>query len=108
MNKWHGKIGFTQTVKSETQPGVWEEEITERSYYGDIIRNYRKNEHQHESPNDNVDLNNQLSVLSDTFMYENFQYMKYVTWMNSKWKIRSVELQYPRVILEIGGVYNGE
>jgi hypothetical protein len=106
MNKWAGVIGFAQTVKSETKPSVWEEEITERRYYGDILRNYRRNETQSDSPNDNINLNNQLSVVSDTFMYDNFQYMKYVTWMNSKWSIKSVELQYPRVIIEIGGVYN--
>ena len=106
MNKWAGKIGFAQTVKSQTRPSVWEEEITERSYRGDVLRNYRRNETQNETPNDNFVLNNQLSVVSDTFMFDNLQYMKYVTWMNSKWSISSIEIQHPRVILEIGGIYN--
>lgn len=106
MNKWAGAIGFTKTVKSENKRSVWDEEITEKPYRGDILRNYRRNEHQQDGRNDDFTLNNQISVLSDTFMLENLQYMKYVTWMNSKWTISSIEIQHPRVILEIGGIYN--
>ena len=105
LNKWAGTIGFTQTVKSETKPSVWVEEVTEKPYRGDILRNYRRNENSG-NRNDDFTLNNQISVLSDTFMLENLQYMKYVTWMNSKWTISSIEIQHPRVILEVGGIYN--
>ena len=32
--------------------------------------------------------------------------MRYVEFMGAKWKISSVEVQYPRLILTVGGVYN--
>jgi hypothetical protein len=33
--------------------------------------------------------------------------MRYVEWMNARWKITSIDVKRPRVILTIGGVYNG-
>ncbi len=105
MAKFYGAIGYITTV--ETKPGVWEEQITERSYYGDVTRNTRRWSDS-SNLNDNLNIANTISIVADPFAYENFHSMKYVEFMGAKWKVSNVEVQYPRLILTVGGVYNGE
>lgn len=104
MAKFYGKIGYAET--KETVPGVYTETITERSYKGDVLRNTRRWESS-ENLNDNLNVNNLISIVADAFAYDNFFSMRYIEWMGSKWKITNVEVQRPRLILTIGGVYNG-
>lgn len=104
MAKFYGVIGYATTV--ETKPGVWEEQITERKYYGDLIRNTRRLESSG-NLNDNVTINNEISIVADPYAYGNFHSMRYVKFMGTAWKITSVDVQYPRLILSVGGVYNG-
>lgn len=104
MAKFYGVIGYATTV--ETKPGVWEEQITERKYYGDLIRNTRRLESSG-NLNDNVTINNEISIVADPYAYENFHSMRYVKFMGTAWKITSADVQYPRLILSVGGVYNG-
>lgn len=104
MGKWFGKIGYAETT--ETKPGVWKEQITEREYVGDLLRNSRRLQSS-SSLNDNVIIANEISILADPFAYENFHAMRYATFMGTKWKISNVEVQYPRLILTLGDVYNG-
>lgn len=103
MARFYGSVGFAET--RETARGVWEEIIIERNYTGDVIRNTRRLQPS-EHLNDNISVNNQISILADPYAYDNFHSIRYVCWMNSKWKVSSVEVQYPRLILEIGGLYN--
>lgn len=103
--KFYGSVGYAETV--ETKPGVWEEQIAERMYYGDFTRNTRKLQSS-ESINDNINVTNEISIVADPFANENFHSMRYIRFMGAKWKISSVEVQYPRLILTIGGVYNGD
>ena len=105
MGKWFGKIGFAETV--ETSPGVWEEEFVERNYYGDVIRNTRRLEST-SYLNDNINIANEISIVADPFANENFHAMRYVEFMGTIWKISNVAVQYPRLILTVGGVYNAE
>ena len=105
MAKFCGNVGYAQTV--ETSPGVWEEQITERKYYGEIVRNMRKLQTS-EQLNDNIDITNEISIVDDPYANQNFHAMRYVEFMNAKWKISSVEVKYPRLILSIGGLYNEE
>lgn len=103
MSKFYGPIGYA--VMSESRPGVWEDKITERNYFGDFIRN--TSQHQTaDKLNDNLNISNEISIVADPFAYENFHSMRYVTFMGAKWKVASVEVQYPRLILTVGGVYN--
>ena len=104
MAKFFGKIGYAETV--ETTPGAWEEKITEREYFGDLIRNTRSLR-SGEQLNDNINISNEISIEADPFAYENFHSMRYVEFMNAKWKISSIDVQYPRLILSVGGLYNG-
>lgn len=103
MAKFFGKIGFTET--KETAPGVWIEEVSEKEYYGDVLSLNRKLE-TGEHLNDDINVNNRISILADPFAFERFSSMRYVSWMGTKWKVTNVEVQYPRLILSIGGVYN--
>ena len=104
MGKYFGAIGYAETL--ETSPGVWEEVIVEHKYYGDVLRNNRKLE-KGDSLNDDVNVNNQISIVADAFAYENFFSIRYIKWMGASWKVEKVEVQRPRLILTLGGVYNG-
>ena len=104
MGKWFGKIGYV--VTEETEPGVWEETVTEREYFGDITRNFRRLENG-TSVNDNITVANEISIVADPYAVQNFHSMRYITFMGTKWKISIVEVVYPRLRLTLGGVYNG-
>lgn len=104
MAKWHGIVGYIKQV--ETAPSVYSNELIERNYYGDIIRNSRGWATPSEGTNDNLTLNNQISIIADSFATNNSGIMKYVEIMGTKWKITNIEIQYPRLILTIGGLYN--
>lgn len=103
MAKFYGIIGYEVTV--ETEPGIYEETIIENEYYGDIIRNTRRLD-QAAQVNDNVNISNQISIVADPFANNNFHAMRYIEFMGAKWKITDIEVQYPRLILSIGGLYN--
>lgn len=105
MAKWYGKIGFAETV--ETSPGVWVEQITERNYYGDITRNTRRLQST-DQLNDNITISNEISIVADPYANQNFHSIRYVEFMGTRWKIDGAEVLYPRLILTLGGVYNGE
>ena len=104
MSKWFGKIGYA--VTNETEPGLWDGAILERDYYGDIT-NDRKKRQASDGINDNISLANVVSILADPFAIENCSHMAYAEIMGTKWKISEVDVQYPRLILTIGGVWNG-
>ena len=103
MAKFYGDIGYATHV--ETAPGVWEDSIVTRKYFGDLVRNMKQNQGG-DTLNDNLMVSNEISILADPFAYENFHFMRYVEFMGTKWKVSSVEVLYPRLRLTIGGVYN--
>ena len=105
MTKFYGPIGYA--VPTETRPGVWKDQIEERNYYGDIKRNSSRWTASPDSTNDDLNVNAQVSIVADPFAYNNFHSMKYIRFMGANWKITNVEPQDPRLILTIGGVYNG-
>lgn len=104
MSKWYGKIGYAENV--EYEPGNWEEEITERPYYGDTYRNTRLLQNS-DGVNDNINIANQISIVADPYANQNFHKMRYVEFMGTRWKVTNIEVQYPRLILTVGGQYNG-
>lgn len=105
MAKFYGAVGYAETV--ETRPSIWEETVIERLYYGDIIRNVRRLENG-ESVNDDISINNSISIVADPYAREHFFAIRYVIWTGVPWKVTNVEVQSPRLILTIGGVYNGQ
>lgn len=105
MAKFYGVIGYA--VTKETAPGVWTEEIAEQSYYGDLTRNMRRLQDSGDL-NDDINVANEISIVADPYANANFHSMRYVAFMGAKWKISKVEVQYPRLILTLGGVYNSK
>lgn len=104
MAKWYGQIGFA--VTEETAPDVWTERMIERSYYGDVLRNTRTSNGSSQI-NEGFNISNQISFVADPYARENLYRMKYVTFMGTKWKVNDIEVQYPRLLLSLGGLWNG-
>lgn len=105
-NKFYGPVGY-EVVPEEPDNGICAPEVVERNYSGDVLKNYFKAK-AGVGVIDNIDVDNRISILSDPFALNHFHEIKYVKWMGAAWKVSSVDVQYPRLILSIGGVYNGE
>lgn len=105
MAKFFGVVGYG--VSSETSPGVWKDTITERSYYGDVVRNARKLS-EPEKVNFDIGVENSLSIVADAYAINHFFAIRYVEWAGTRWIVEKVEVQLPRLILRLGGVYNGQ
>jgi hypothetical protein len=102
--KFFGKIGYGETV--EKAPGVWEDNIVEHSYYGDVVRNIRKLR-EGETLNMDLTVSNSISIVADAYANEHFFAIRYVEWAGTLWTVSDVEVQSPRLLLRLGGVYNG-
>lgn len=105
MAKYSGKVGFVESV--EVSPGRWEYEVTERPYKGDVLKNTRRWESR-DSLLDTLNANNMISIVAkDEYATRHTSAIRYIWWMGSRWNVTNVEVQRPRLILTIGGVYNG-
>lgn len=104
MSKWYGVVGFADNV--EVEPGFYEDTIIEKPYYGDVTSSRWKRQSSGDI-NDNIAISNQISIVADPYAVKHCSKMVYATYMDTKWKITDVEPQYPRLILSIGGVWNG-
>lgn len=104
MARFYGRIGYGQTV--EQASGVWVDEITERNYYGDVVRNAR-NLREGENLNFDLSVQNSISIVADAYANDHFFAIRYVEWAGALWTVTSVEVQSPRLLLRLGEVYNG-
>lgn len=104
MAKFYGAIGYMESV--ETSPGVWKNQIIEREYAGDLVKSLQRFDSS-DKLNDDISITKDISVVADVYAYENLSNIRYVTYAGSKWKVTSVDIQYPRLILSVGGLYNG-
>lgn len=104
MAKFYGTIGFASDVHSDV-PGVYIEDIVERPYFGNLVRNTRRLQ-ETDKVNDDINIANEISIVADPYAMENIYQMRYVTFMGTKWKVTNVEVKYPRLLLSIGGIYN--
>lgn len=109
MAKFNGKIGFVETYEimiDGVPSGRFKTETIEKEYKGDILQDYRRWSESTEKSNENVTINNRFSILIDSFISENLSYLKYIQYFGTKWIISSVDIQYPRMIITTGGIYN--
>ena len=106
MAKFHGLIGFVTVEESETAPGVHSEVVTERPCSGDILRNTRRWENS-QKINEDLNIDNRFSILADEYVITHSYAMRYLKLGEVSWKILSFEIERPRIILTVGGVYNG-
>lgn len=102
--KWSGVVGYA--IENETKSGVWSG-MTERKYYGDVTRNSRRIQSSNKV-NDDVTVSNEISIVADPYAYENFHAIRYVEFMGTFWTVDNAEVEYPRIKMTIGGIWNGE
>ena len=107
MAKFYGAVGYVYNYGSESSPDVIIEKPIERFYKGDLVKNNRRLDASTEL-NDDVKVNNQISIIADPYAFSHIFDMRYVKWMGTAWKVTNVDVQRPRLILTLGGVYNGE
>lgn len=105
MAKYCGLIGFCYEEQDPLDPDVWIKVITEKKCFGDLIRNTRRIQVA-DKVNDDINVNNEISILLDPFTRDHSQDIRYATFMGTKWKVTAIDIQYPRIILSLGGVYN--
>lgn len=105
MARFFGPVGYNHG-SIETSPGVWVDQITEVSYYGDVVRNSRKLE-DGSKLNDDITVNNSISIVADAYANEHFFAIRYVKWAGVLWSVTDVTVESPRLLLRLGGVYNG-
>ena len=104
MAKFYGEVGYA--ISTETAPGVWVDEIVERNYRGDVLLDQRRWESA-DQVNDNINIDNKVSILADPYMYENLDTIRYVSLYGTKWKVKTITIIRPRIDIYLGGVYNG-
>lgn len=104
--KFVGKVGFWG-AESEVSPGVYRSNIVEKNYTGNVYKNSRLFQAGEDRQNDNFVPSNQISIISDLYARNNWSSIRYVVWNGVKWKVTNVDVNFPRLTLTIGGVYNG-
>ena len=107
MDRYYGNVGYAVSGEDPLRPGIYIDTIIVKPYYGDIIKTASRWQGNSQSPNDDTIINNTISIIADQFAYQNFSAIKYAEYLNQKWKVSSIEVQSPRLILTLGGVYNG-
>ena len=108
MPKFYGKVGFLITKEADpiNHPGVYTEDIEEVTYSGDHLAAYSSRWSGANKFNDDTDISTRIAILADPFAVRNFNSIRYVEWLGSYWKVSSVEVQFPRLVLSVGGLYN--
>lgn len=104
MAKFYGEVGYA--ISTETAPGVWVDEIVERNYRGDVLLDQRRWQPA-DQVNDNINVDNKVSIMADPYMYENLDTIRYVSLYGTKWKVKTITILRPRIEIYLGGVYNG-
>lgn len=105
MMRWYGQVGYSETV--ETKPGVYDDQVTVCEYYGDFKRNSTRWATSSDSTNDDLTVSTQISIVADAFALQKFYSIKWIEYMGVKWKVTNADPQPPRILLTLGGVYNG-
>jgi len=103
--RYYGKIGYFDTI--EVKPGLFENQMIYKTYKGDVVRNYKRNQ-DGSKVNSDIAVNNSISIVADPYAQKHFFNIKCVEWQGALWKVSSVEVQYPRLILELGGLFDEE
>lgn len=106
MARFCGEIGYGTSVENPPDSGVWVDEITERKYYGDVTRNTRQLQ-EREQLNPDITVGNSISIVADAYATQHFFAIRYARWQEALWTVTDVEVQSPRLILRLGGIYNG-
>ena len=104
MTRFSGKVGYGETVEDPPGSGVWVNKVVEKQYYGNVEWSNRRFYHEENKVNDNVAVNNYISVVADSYANQNFMNIVYVLWRGAKWNVTNVEVKHPRLMLYLGEV----
>ena len=105
MAKFFGKIGYV--TSEETRPGIWEDVVEERTYSGELTR-FTRHWQTGSTVNGNINISAQLSIIADSYLLKHMHCIRYVKLEGAAWEVRSIDPQRPRLLLELGGLYNGQ
>lgn len=106
MARFHGVVGYAEAVETPPGSGVWVNVVEEFPYYGDVLRNSRSLEDS-DKVNSDINIGNSISIVADEYAFDHFFNLKYVMWSGKRWSVTTVEVNSPRLILTLGGLYNG-
>lgn len=106
MGLFYGPIGFVTTVEDPEGSGIWVEVPVEKNYRGEVQRNYKRWD-SGDKLNPNLNITNTISIVADPFISNKLDSIRYIKWLGGYWEITSIEVESPRLVLSIGGVYNG-
>lgn len=107
MARFAGMVGYGFPEEDPPGSGIFVDKVVEKSYKGDVVRNTRRLQPGSDSVNDDISMSNSISILPDRYAVEHFAQIKYVIWRGVLWTVPDVEYRAPRLILSLGGVYNG-
>ena len=104
MGKFAGSVGYV--IETETNPGVWSATDNVRHMQGDVLR-VASTFQGNEKVNKDVTLQHRISLVGDSFAYEHFFEIRWIEYLGTKWEVTLLEVQKPRIIATLGGVYRG-
>ena len=99
MSRFYGLIGFVETQEIPEGSGIWVEVPTERKYRGEVSK-FGKRWNSGDKVNSDLTISNTISIVADP-------YVSYLRWLENYWEISNVDIEPPRLILTLGGLYNG-
>lgn len=105
MARFRCKVGFVESVDA-TGLGDYKDQVTEKTFRGEILQNYWRNENSDDKLVDDVTIDNRFSIIASPYAYKHIDRIKYIEWSGVKWKITSIEVNYPRLIFQVGGKYD--
>lgn len=106
MPKFFGPVGFVESQETEEGSSIWEDVAVEKNYRGEVTKNTKRWD-TGEHLNKNLSISNTISIVADPYVSNHLYAIKYIKWLGSYWEITSVDVQYPRLVLTLGGLYNG-
>ena len=107
MAKWSGRIGFVSNREDPERSGIWKDVVVVKRFTGDVL-SVSKRWDTGDKINDDITISNRISIVATPYLMDNFYYIRFISFMNSWWRVNTVTMNYPRLTLEIGGKYNGD
>ena len=110
MAKYTGLVGYVTQV--ETAPGVWSSVENPKRMKGDIIRQSSSLQNDYRSNtgnkvNSDISLNHRVSLIGDAYAFSSYFDIRWIEVDGRKWEVTSVEIQRPRIIVSLGGLWHG-
>lgn len=106
MTRFNGLVGYS-LADIEVRPGVWEPNIIERVYGGEVKTPARQASEVDTTTNKSVSVSAVIEIVADEFAINNFMAIKYIKWLGKNWDVDSISIRHPRLVLRLGGIYNG-